>query len=113
MPARMRQSTRPKQKANDRPVPKQAGEGPGESEARFRAIAELSGDWYWEQDAGHRFTWAFVRGDSAEAISSIIGKTRSEEHTSELQSPYDLVCRLLLEKKKNNEINGIRSLSRD
>src|SRR5207248_11176056 len=27
---------------------------------------------------------------------------RSEEHTSELQSPYDLVCRLLLEKKKNH-----------
>src|SRR5207248_6155746 len=27
--------------------------------------------------------------------------TRSEEYTSELQSPYDLVCRLLLEKKKN------------
>src|SRR5207248_3951718 len=25
---------------------------------------------------------------------------RSEEHTSELQSPYDLVCRLLVEKKK-------------
>src|SRR5207248_9799217 len=28
---------------------------------------------------------------------------RSEEHTSELQSPYDLVCRLLLEKKKYRE----------
>src|SRR5437867_2486364 len=28
---------------------------------------------------------------------------RSEEHTSELQSPYDLVCRLLLEKKKQNK----------
>src|SRR5207248_5049896 len=28
------------------------------------------------------------------------GRRRSEEHTSELQSPYDLVCRLLLEKKK-------------
>src|SRR5437867_9425288 len=28
------------------------------------------------------------------------GYHRSEEHTSELQSPYDLVCRLLLEKKK-------------
>src|SRR5207248_5496007 len=27
---------------------------------------------------------------------------RSEEHTSELQSPYDLVCRLLLEKKKRS-----------
>src|SRR5207249_11866045 len=30
---------------------------------------------------------------------------RSEEHTSELQSRFDLVCRLLLEKKKNNKIN--------
>src|SRR5690349_22197444 len=28
---------------------------------------------------------------------------RSEEHTSELQSRRDLVCRLLLEKKKNNK----------
>src|SRR5207248_11612291 len=28
---------------------------------------------------------------------------RSEEHTSELQSPYDLVCRLLLEKKKKQQ----------
>src|SRR6266516_7430778 len=31
---------------------------------------------------------------------------RSEEHTSELQSPYDLVCRLLLEKKKKNKKNN-------
>src|SRR5256886_3856703 len=30
-------------------------------------------------------------------------RTRSEEHTSELQSQSNLVCRLLLEKKKNNE----------
>src|SRR5256885_6088848 len=29
-------------------------------------------------------------------------QNRSEEHTSELQSPCNLVCRLLLEKKKNN-----------
>src|SRR5256885_1144309 len=29
--------------------------------------------------------------------------TRSEEHTSELQSPCNLVCRLLLEKKKNQK----------
>src|SRR5437868_10247043 len=29
-----------------------------------------------------------------------LGKNRSEEHTSELQSRFDLVCRLLLEKKK-------------
>src|SRR3712207_7120763 len=31
-------------------------------------------------------------------------RTRSEEHTSELQSRQYLVCRLLLEKKKNNRI---------
>src|SRR5258708_3775975 len=30
-------------------------------------------------------------------------RRRSEEHTSELQSPDHLVCRLLLEKKKNTE----------
>src|SRR5437879_11173373 len=32
-------------------------------------------------------------------------KVRSEEHTSELQSPMYLVCRLLLEKKKKNQQN--------
>src|SRR5258708_32077620 len=32
---------------------------------------------------------------------------RSEEHTSELQSPDHLVCRLLLEKKKKDQINTI------
>src|SRR5256885_11287751 len=31
-----------------------------------------------------------------------VGCRRSEEHTSELQSPCNLVCRLLLEKKKKN-----------
>src|SRR5438094_7152061 len=30
---------------------------------------------------------------------------RSEEHTSELQSPYDLVCRLLLEKKMRQRLD--------
>src|SRR5256885_2640598 len=33
------------------------------------------------------------------------GAGRSEEHTSELQSPCNLVCRLLLEKKKKNKDN--------
>src|SRR2546427_3627775 len=37
---------------------------------------------------------------------------RSEEHTSELQSQSNLVCRLLLEKKKINELaNHVRALS--
>src|SRR5256885_5644850 len=38
---------------------------------------------------------------------------RSEEHTSELQSPCNLVCRLLLEKKKINSVNGKEPLLRD
>src|SRR5436190_24351770 len=36
-----------------------------------------------------------------ELIRIVSGAVRSEEHTSELQSHSDLVCRLLLEKKKN------------
>src|SRR5690348_18044654 len=35
---------------------------------------------------------------------------RSEEHTSELQSPVHLVCRLLLEKKKNNKRKSFSAL---
>src|SRR5437588_3843008 len=35
--------------------------------------------------------------------SAVVVAARSEEHTSELQSHSDLVCRLLLEKKKNTE----------
>src|SRR5690348_17988827 len=37
-----------------------------------------------------------------EYIDLLVDEGRSEEHTSELQSPVHLVCRLLLEKKKNN-----------
>src|SRR5258708_19298380 len=42
--------------------------------------------------------------------SSRVGDFRSEEHTSELQSPDHLVCRLLLEKKKNNLLSHIQSI---
>src|SRR5207249_5843343 len=38
-------------------------------------------------------------------------EVRSEEHTSELQSRFDLVCRLLLEKKKKKQINNLRKLN--
>src|SRR2546427_7065216 len=40
-----------------------------------------------------------------------ITHVRSEEHTSELQSQSNLVCRLLLEKKKKNEIHIRKSTS--
>src|SRR5256885_4158840 len=43
----------------------------------------------------------FAAQSSAQSITGdILGSVRSEEHTSELQSPCNLVCRLLLEKKK-------------
>src|SRR5207249_10885849 len=42
-----------------------------------------------------------LRGsESPRILPSVLPVTRSEEHTSELQSRFDLVCRLLLEKKK-------------
>src|SRR5699024_11624005 len=40
------------------------------------------------------------------AVHSMKDLNRSEEHTSELQSRFDLVCRLLLEKKKINIPNN-------
>src|SRR5256885_12061410 len=59
-----------------------------------------------------RCSAAFARGSGDEEVQlatqrprsyivSTTELTRSEEHTSELQSPCNLVCRLLLEKKKN------------
>src|SRR2546426_8042284 len=42
--------------------------------------------------------------DSGEGAAGYVVAERSEEHTSELQSPCNLVCRLLLEKKKKNNI---------
>src|SRR5256885_10486319 len=57
---------------------------------------------------------------TAAALTLAVCKQRSEEHTSELQSPCNLVCRLLLEKKKKktvlNDQSGMnvpRSRSRD
>src|SRR6266576_3159904 len=38
--------------------------------------------------------------------NSVRHKLRSEEHTSELQSRRDLVCRLLLEKKKHQQVSA-------
>src|SRR5437764_5966038 len=57
--------------------------------------------------SGLRFSAVFFREsaqDRAERLLPQIGerKLRSEEHTSELQSPMYLVCRLLLEKKKRS-----------
>src|SRR5260221_3847668 len=55
-------------------------------------------------------------GDPPTALGSLAREReqkRSEEHTSELQSHSDLVCRLLLEKKKQNDINRPELRTRD
>src|SRR2546427_7927395 len=50
-------------------------------------------------------------GQAGEAAAHGWHDERSEEHTSELQSQSNLVCRLLLEKKKNkNELTAGRAL---
>src|SRR5258708_11092495 len=61
--------------------------------------------------ARHRLAVQFAT-ISAEITGGLIGTflLRSEEHTSELQSPDHLVCRLLLEKKK---IHALGSLGRN
>src|SRR5574337_1917772 len=46
-----------------------------------------------------RLPWRPTRG-SLTSPSYLVRDRRSEEHTSELQSPLNIVCRLLLEKKK-------------
>src|SRR5260370_12781644 len=48
----------------------------------------------------------------AETWEKVVRDIRSEEHTSELQSHLNLVCRLLLEKKKNTTPQTRRSTSR-
>src|SRR5438046_5682502 len=62
----------------------------------FRSWAQF----FWSSPEAKRCmpTWDTLAG----APSRLPGLLRSEEHTSELQSLTNLVCRLLLEKKNNN-----------
>src|SRR2546426_1236082 len=68
----------------------------------------------WDRVSPRAHQWAGVAvavSGAASGIFVVIANAwmnaptgfRSEEHTSELQSPCNLVCRLLLEKKKKNE----------
>src|SRR2546426_8433915 len=50
--------------------------------------------------------WALRFGRESDSGHGHEDDERSEEHTSELQSPCNLVCRLLLEKKKKKEKNN-------
>src|SRR5256885_6187484 len=57
-----------------------------------------------------RSNMASARGEAparASRTRHAARRSRSEEHTSELQSPCNLVCRLLLEKKKNKALDQL------
>src|SRR5688500_19458668 len=64
--------------------------------AKRRRAASSDGDAPWKSSNETGFT----SGRDAMRRSRTDVEARSEEHTSELQSPCNLVCRLLLEKKK-------------
>src|SRR5437879_11542040 len=73
---------------------------------------EAPGDVYWDDEkyrgeAYAAFAWAVyvaeVSVDLTTYAVTVDDFVRSEEHTSELQSPMYLVCRLLLEKKKKRK----------
>src|SRR2546426_9289105 len=57
--------------------------------------------WRWSARLSQ---WSIVEssGPADRTRGAVVLWARSEEHTSELQSPCNLVCRLLLEKKKQN-----------
>src|SRR5256885_561002 len=69
---------------------------------------DLFGDQQVPQDSqivlvtGHASLDSSIEALRRGAMDYLVKPVRSEEHTSELQSPCNLVCRLLLEKKKKN-----------
>src|SRR2546426_8055503 len=63
---------------------------------------------------GLRGSWSFDGRFTGIAWADfLLGYPRSEEHTSELQSPCNLVCRLLLEKKKKKRLKSILTCRRE
>src|SRR2546426_8596146 len=63
----------------------------------------------WAASASSTNTYHTCAVFSGQATAPSPATTRSEEHTSELQSPCNLVCRLLLEKK--NKVNVLPTYS--
>src|SRR5690348_18192536 len=69
-----------------------------------RRSSDLRGRPREPRPAGPRRGWC-CRRRRGSGRTSPAAPSRSEEHTSELQSPVHLVCRLLLEKKKTKTYN--------
>src|SRR5207244_8502141 len=69
------------------------------------SVKSVSGSSTTPLPTRHTAPWMIPEGIwwSTNSPAPVCTVWRSEEHTSELQSPDHLVCRLLLEKKKNTE----------
>src|SRR5690606_42113095 len=67
------------------------------------------GDGVFIQPSLMQYSSTLVRSFPFNRMPTLCSKIRSEEHTSELQSRENLVCRLLLEKKKSRHGRGARS----
>src|SRR5690348_17693206 len=63
----------------------------------------------WKAPGAHSQPRPRAASTKPSIVPSSRARERSEEHTSELQSPVHLVCRLLLEKKKNKRTNRRRT----
>src|SRR5688572_33289720 len=70
---------------------------------RGTAAANSTKQKIWYQQTWHTIEFSNNRPVSASRWDALTGLLRSEEHTSELQSQSNLVCRLLLEKKKKTK----------
>src|SRR5256885_7011106 len=68
-----------------------------------RTQAQTS-NWWYHTDLATKKRWFGDRFGGPDTEIARPFYVRSEEHTSELQSPCNLVCRLLLEKKKKYDV---------
>src|SRR3989442_9073967 len=74
---------------------------------------QMSNGWAFQFSGNVNAFWVFSKvTNSGPANSSVRTGLRSEEHTSELQSRPHLVCRLLLEKKKQRSVRDAAPLKR-
>src|SRR5256885_13232028 len=69
---------------------------------RAEHVDRMGGGFHFPQEGLAPAAGSAPAAPAASARPSKPQRNRSEEHTSELQSPCNLVCRLLLEKKKNH-----------